>query len=220
LREDFLKKRMKRIEGLSKVPKDMRNDYEVYRLAIRKIASNTNERTLISSMLPCNALAGHSLSVSFPFCQVAANYNQLQMSYQDTLILIALLNSFVADYVLRSRMTTNLSLYYLYQLPIPRLSKGDRFYAEILERTAKLICTTPAFDDLAHEVGLGSHQAGITNEVQRARLRAELDGMIAHIYGLSEAEFAYILNAFPLVSEPVKVAAQNAYRDVERGLIK
>ena len=44
--------------------------------------------------------------------------------------------------------------------------------------------------------------------------------MIAHIYGLSEAEFAYILNAFPLVSEPVKVAAQNAYRDVERGLIK
>lgn len=220
LREDFLKKRMKRIAGLSKVPKDMRNDYEVYRLAIRKIASNTNERTLISSMLPRNALAGHSLSVSFPFSQVPQNYNQLQMTYQDTLVLIALINSFVADYVLRGRMTTNLSLYYLYQLPIPRLAKGDRFYSEILGRSAKLICTAPEFDDLAREVSLGSHQAGVTNETQRARLRAELDGMIAHIYGLTEEEFAYILSNFPLVSEPVKVAARNAYRDVERGLVK
>jgi hypothetical protein len=56
--------------------------------------------------------------------------------------------------------------------------------------------------------------------VERAKLRAELDGLIAHLYGLTEEEFAYILTTFPLVPEPVKVAAQNAYRDVERGLIK
>jgi hypothetical protein len=30
--------------------------------------------------------------------------------------------------------------------------------------------------------------------------------------------FAHILGTFPLVAEPVKVAALNAYRDVERGL--
>lgn len=36
----------------------------------------------------------------------------------------------------------------------------------------------------------------------------------------TEAEFAHILTTFPLVAEPVKVAALNAYRDVERGLIK
>jgi len=44
--------------------------------------------------------------------------------------------------------------------------------------------------------------------------------MIAHIYELTEVEFAHILHSFPLVPEPVKVAARNAYRDVERGLIK
>lgn len=220
LREDFLKKRMKRIAGLTKVPKDMRNDYEVYRLAIRKIASNTNERTLISSILPRNALAGNSLTVNFPFCMDYKNYNTLKIPYAETLVLSALLDSFVADYVLRARMTTNLNLFYLYQLPIPRLSKGDRFYSEILERAAKLICTAPEFDDLAREVGIGSHKAGITNEVHRAKLRAELDGMIAHIYGLTEEEFTYVLSNFPLVSEPVKVAARNAYRDVERGLVK
>jgi len=218
LHDDFLKKRMKRIDGLSKVPKDMLNDYAVYRLAIRKIASNTNERTLISTMLPRNALTGNSLTVNFPFCMDSKNYNTLKIPYTETLVLIALLDSFVADYVLRARMTTNLNLFYLYQLPIPRLHNGDRFYTEILERSAKLICTAPEFDDLAREVGLDSHHAGVTNEVQRARLRAELDGMIAHIYGLTEEEFAYILSTFPLVGEPVKVAARNAYRDVERGL--
>ena len=43
--------------------------------------------------------------------------------------------------------------------------------------------------------------------------------MIAHLYGLTEEEFAYILTTFPIVPEPVKVATINAYRDVERGLI-
>ncbi len=38
--------------------------------------------------------------------------------------------------------------------------------------------------------------------------------------GLSEAEFVCIIAAFPLTNEPVKVAAFNACRDVERGLVK
>jgi hypothetical protein len=47
-----------------------------------------------------------------------------------------------------------------------------------------------------------------------------MDGLIAHLYDLTEAESAYILGAFPLVAEPVKIAVLNAYRDVERGLIR
>jgi ABC-type Fe3+ transport system permease subunit len=42
---------------------------------------------------------------------------------------------------------------------------------------------------------------------------------VAHLYGLTEAEFAHILSTFPLVAEPVKQAARNAYRDVERGIV-
>lgn len=38
-------------------------------------------------------------------------------------------------------------------------------------------------------------------------------------YGFTEAEFAHIIT-FPLVAKPVKVAAPNAYCDVERWLIK
>jgi hypothetical protein len=63
-------------------------------------------------------------------------------------------------------------------------------------------------------------QYGATDPVARAKLRAELDGLIAHLYGLTEQEFAYILTTFPLVAQSVKDAALQAYRDVARGRIK
>lgn len=74
-----------------------------------------------------------------------------------------------------------------------------------------MICTTPEFDELAQAVGLTSHHQGVTDETQRAQLRAELDGMVAHLYGLTEDEFAYILTTFRLVSETVKQAALATY---------
>lgn len=220
LRKSFLDKRTKRITDLHQIPKDLKNDYEVYRIAIRKIASNTNERTLISTVIPPYGFAGNSLSVNFPFCHDKDRYNELRLSSSEILVVVALLNSLVADFTLRSRMTTNLNLFYLYQLPIPRFQPKYDTFDRLVERTAKLICTTQEFDDLAREVGLKSHKNGVTDPVERAKLRAELDGLIAHLYDLTEEEFTYILTTFPLVPEPVKVAAQNAYRDVERGLIK
>lgn len=43
------------------------------------------------------------------------------------------------------------------------------------------------------------------------RLRAELDGIVAHVYGLTRAEFAHVLATFPLVAQAVKDAALAAY---------
>ena len=103
-------------------------------------------------------------------------------------------------------------MYFTYALPIPRLMTGDRFFSELVERAGRLICTTPEYDDLAHEIGLGDHTAGITDEAQRAHLRAEIDAMVAHLYGLTETEFAYILSTFPIVDERIKQATLHAFR--------
>lgn len=187
-------------------------DYQYYRFGCRSITGATNERTMVCSIIPRNVFCGNSLLVS--------KRSDDEITNTQLLAFTALMSSFVVDFSLRQAVATQMNMFYVYQTPVPRLSKGDLFFDAIVERAAKLICTTPEFDDLAHEVGLGSHKAGITNEVQRARLRAELDGMIAHIYGLTEEEFAYILSTFNIVSEPVKVAARNAYRDVEKELVK
>jgi hypothetical protein len=75
------------------------------------------------------------------------------------------------------------------------------------------------FDEFAREVGLGSHRRGVTCPTERARLRAELDGLSAHLYGLTE-EFVSVLSTLSVVPDPIKEAAHNAFRDVARGLVR
>lgn len=190
-------------------------DYQMYRLGFPGIGSSTNERTLIVSILPQNVFAGDMCpNARVINDRTSMSYNAVQLS------LCSLWNSFAVDFVLRQKTSTRLSFFYMFQTPIPRLKQGDPFFDSIVRRAAQLICTAPEYDDLAAEVGLGSHHNGVTDPAQRANLRAELDGMIAHIYGLSEDEFAYVLSTFPLVAEPVKAAALDAYRDVECGIVK
>ena len=225
IRDNFKQKRSKRITN--DVPwENLKNDYEAYRICIRKIASNTNERTLISSLMPKYALAGNSLTVHFPFSNSSQCENQQNYTCVELLFLISVINSFVLDYFLRSKMTTNLNLFYLYQLPLPKPNNSHYNYLTISLRAAKLICTNSDFDGLAKDIGLkpnasggGSPKYGISEPIARGKIRSELDGLIAHLYGLTETEFAHILTTFPLVQDSVKLAALNAYRDIDRGLL-
>ena len=183
--------------------------YQAYRLGFRAVAASTNERSLISTLLPKRVFTGNSLLTS------------VQPDRHDILLfLVAMMNSFVIDSAIRQKVSQNLNMFYIYQLPVPRLTPDVPAFSSIVTRAARLICTASEYDDLAKDVGLGSHKKGAADSVDRARLRAELDGLVAHLYGLTEDEFAHILGTFPLVPDPVKQAARNAYRDVERGLIQ
>jgi len=176
-------------------------EYQGYRLAYRSIASSTNERALICTVIP-PCFTGNSLNISENFGIGAL------------LVCVSFLNSFVVDWLLRQKVTTNINMFYIYQLPVPRLTAQDPPFKPIVTRAAQLICTTPEYDDLAKEVadlaGLRDLR-GLTDSQQRTQVRAELDGMIAHLYGLTEEEFRHILGTFPLVKEEVKEAAVGAY---------
>jgi hypothetical protein len=204
-------------------PNEIKLDHECYRLAFRDIAASTNERTMVATILPRDVFAGNTLNLASPWrfdidkqgWQQVTTLTAYEMCY-----LTACLNSFVVDWTLRQKVTSHLNQFYVYQVPVPRITEGVGELHPIALRAARLTCTTPEFDELAQQVGLKSHRDGAAGLAERAELRAELDGLIAHLYGLTEAEFAHVLSAFPLVPEPVKLAALNAYRDVERGLIR
>ncbi len=190
-------------------------DYQRYRLAFRDVARNTDARTAIMTMLPPKVFCNHPL----PYVIVTTPPSE-EYDYDSALLFCAIVNSLVADYILRQRVTAHLTFFLLNQLPVPRVSKYGHTSEGIIRRAAELICTTPEFEVLANSVGLKGHKQGAIDAAERSTLRAELDGLIAHLYGLTETEFAHILSTFPLVPDPVKVAAQNAYRDVERGLVR
>jgi hypothetical protein len=179
-------------------------DYQRYRFAYRSITGCTNQRTMLCGIIPKNVFCGNSLNVS--------KHSDGSLNNEELLYFTSVMSSFVIDFSLRQRVGQQLNLFFVNQTSVPRLQKGDRYFSEIVHRAAQLICTTPEFDDLAQEVGLGTHKNGITDETERAKLRAELDGTIAHLYNLTEAEFAHILTTFPIVPEPTKQAALEAYR--------
>ena len=106
-----------------------------------------------------------------------------------------------------------MNFFYVYQMPVPRLAEKDKDFMPIVHRAARLICTTPEFDTLAKEVGLKGYKDGVIDPAKRIKIRSELDALVAHLYGLTEEEFAYILTTFPLVDEGVKAATVSAYRD-------
>ena len=185
-----------------------------YRVAFRRQSASTNERTLVATVIP-KRLHDDNLATFMPRDEEGESL----LTEAERVYLSALLNSYCVDYCIRSRVTTNLNFFFLEQLAIPRLTGEDVLFGLIVSRAARLICTTPEFDELAKSVGLKGYQDGASDPSERAKLRAELDGLVAHLYGLSEEEFTHILGTFPLVAEPVKVAALNAWRDVQKGLI-
>ena len=184
-------------------------DYQSYRLAYRSVARNTDNRTMIMTVLHPGVFAGNSIITGLH-----------DGGAGEVLTVAGMLNSFVVDYVFRKKVTANCNMFYVYQLPIPRLTEKDAVFGPIVDRAARLICTTPEFDDLAAEVGLGGSANGATDPAERARLRAELDGLVAHLYGVSEAEFSHILSTFPAVDAEIKAAAMDAYREVGSGSVR
>jgi len=167
--------------------------YEKPRLVFRDIASNTNERTLISAVIPPGS-----------FCNNKAPYVILQdceMPEHVMMFVGGVFNSFVLDYVIRHKVSTTLNFFYMYQLPVPRLTAGNPYFEAIVPRAARLTCTTPEFAGLWEEV-MGEAwgpSSGVSDPGGRQVLRDELDALVAHLYGLRRGELDHVLGTFPLV---------------------
>ena len=189
-------------------------DYQTYRMGFRKIARSSDERTLISAVLPPSF---HS--ESFQTVRVCDERGERTIANDVLLYLCALWNSLTVDCLIRLRVSANVNFFYVYQLPIPRLTNADPAFRPLVERAARLVGTTPEFDDLLKEIfgPKANHKThGVTEPFSRQTLRAEIDALVARLYDLTEVEFAHILGTFPLVNESVKQQTLNTYRDLLR----
>ncbi len=186
-------------------------DYQCYRLGYRAIGRTTDQRALIATVLPHNAFVGNSLIISRRFQQDTGDEF---LDDGQVLFTTAMMDSFIADYFIGQKISANLNMFYIYQLPIPRLTKGNVVFDMIAERAARLVCTTPEFQALWESVmpnSTWSPDVAASEQMERRKLRAELDGIIAHLYELTREEFSHILSTFPLVEQGIKNAALDAY---------
>ncbi|MBN8460381.1 MAG: ATP-binding protein [Verrucomicrobia bacterium] len=186
-------------------------DYQAFRLGIRKIARTSDERTLIGTIVPPN-FHGES------FQTVRTFERGERIVGNDTLLyLCAVWSTLTLDYLLRMRVSANVNFFYMYQLPIPRLTSADPDFRPLVERAARLVGTTAEFDDLLVEVfgKKATHKThGVTDPQDRLTLRAQIDALVARLYDLTIPEFQHILGTFPLVDESVKSQTLNTYREL------
>jgi hypothetical protein len=190
-------------------------------IAIKDVTSTTNARSIISCLLPPYA-AGHTL----PIIEIELPDPVKRAIMQASLC--ANLNSMVLDFVARTKILSNhASWYILEQLPIvpPERYEAVRFgpksAAEIvreivLELTYTAHDMAPFARDLGHVDDAGEVKPPfIWDEDRRLHLRAKLDAVFFHLYGITDRDdVRYIYSTFPIV-ERQEAAAYGTYRSRE-----
>jgi type I restriction-modification system DNA methylase subunit len=176
-------------------------DYNYPRLAFRGIARNTDERTLITALLPAFSTFGHSMMANTTHKYILNAANQIEsrpISTARLLLVQAVFNSLLADFFIRLLVDINVSKTYLMRLPMPQPSDAELLanpkYVRIVRLAAILnlnVMGIAAYGDLAASLGITSADLP-KNEKQRARLSIEIDVLVAQLYGISSAELAHL----------------------------
>lgn len=145
------------------------------RLAFRDVASHTNRTTLIAAIVPAWCATTHTL-----FCL------RTPLTAADQLVLCALLNSYVANFLVRLRVSSHVTTALVANLPVPRPHAGAAAYQRLLAYARALV-------------------------VGRSAVEPDLQAQAAALYGLDVDAFVHVLATFPLVDTGVRDQALRAF---------
>jgi hypothetical protein len=174
-----------------------------YRVACREVAGSTNERTAIAAILPPGTLCGHTISVER---RPGLRPNAVALA------MVALINSFAFDWLLRQKAAAHVSLYLLNDLPVPEIIQAAR---RCLVHAALRLCSNHAgfaplwqeqLGDAWREGSRGRCWPVVAADAECWRLRAAIDAIIAHAYGIGREQYERVLASFSHKSFPAAPA--------------
>lgn len=147
------------------------------RLAYRDVASATNRITLVAAIVPAHVVTTHTL-----FCLKGRVPEDVQQ------FLCAIFNSFVANYLVRVRVSTHVTVSIVERLPVPKPPRASAIFREI--------------------AGCGRRLSLVPGD---RRTSARLQARAAHLYGCTAAEFRHVLGTFPLVPKEDRDMAEETF---------
>ena len=179
------------------------NSFERYRgldwkVSFKDVTAPTNIRTMIASIVPFSGF-GNTLPILVPLA------NDIQGYRESAWLWTACLNSFAFDFTARQKVQgQHLNWFILEQLPVIESDDYERRFGDMtareLVRDHVLQLTYTAHDMAPFARDLGHDGPPfIWNEEERRHLRARLDALYFHLYGLDREDAAYILDTFPIV---------------------
>ena len=151
------------------------------RIAYRDVAGATNRLTLIAGLLPKQTISTHTVFVLKSALDADAQW-----------CLLALLNSLVANYLVRLNVTTHVTTALMARLPVPKPPDKSADFRELAAMARGLAMT-----------GIESAPGAY----------ARLNAMAARLYGLSHTDYAEVVASFPLLSQALREGCLKAVRD-------
>jgi hypothetical protein len=160
------------------------------RLLFRDVTNRTNSRTAIAALVPPNVFAMNTApSLVWP-----------SGDERDIAYLLGVMSSVPFDWLARRRVEMHLNYFILNSLPVPRPSRDDPLWARVVELAGRLACVDDRYAEFAHAVGV--EIAPLTPDQRSARI-AELDAVVALLYGLERAEMEMMFEDFPATTAGV-----------------
>ena len=183
-------------------------------IAIKHVTAPTNIRTVIVALAPYAGF-GNSAPLFMPSRQFEGMASQADVV--DCHLLAANLNAFALDFVARQKVQgQNLNLFLLEQLPVITPHDYNRKFGNmtakeiVQEHVLRLTYTANDMIPFARDLGYDGPPF-IWDGEERRHLRARLDALYFHLYGLSREDAGYVLDTFPIVRRQDE-AAFGSYR--------
>jgi len=171
-----------------------------FRLAQRRIASSTNERTAVFCIVPPGTASLETLRVeTTPWARPSV----------DVLTLLGVLNSFAFDFCSRPLVASTVSEYLVDLIPVSRISREPNAF--LAHSALRLVCNGPDFVYLWAEQLQGAWREGappntwpvLASEASRWEVYSAIDAFVAASYGLTHRQYEQVLTTF----------SHKAYRD-------
>ncbi|CAL9390696.1 Eco57I restriction-modification methylase domain-containing protein [Streptomyces sp. enrichment culture] len=156
-------------------------------LGWRDICRATDERTAISFIFPRSGVGNKVPIMSSP------------LGAAELGALIACQSSFIHDFASRQKVGgITMNFFIWQQLPVITPSAVEPHLPFITPRITELIYTARDMQSFARDLGdTGAPFRWV--ERRRATIRAELDALFFHLYGINRDDVSYILDTFPIV---------------------
>ena len=162
-------------------------------VGFKEITAPTNARTFIAALLPTVGF-GNKVPILKP-----------ETAERNEWLLAANFNSMVFDFVTRQKVQgQTLNLFIIEQLPVIApddygMRLGSTTARDMVrDHVLRLTYTADDMAPLARDLGYNGPPFA-WNEEERRHLRARLDALYFHLYGVSRDDADYILSTFPIV---------------------
>jgi hypothetical protein len=112
---------------------------------------------------------------------------------RDQAFLLGVLASIPLDWYARRFVEKHVNFYVLNPFPIPRPARDNALWQQTVALAGRLACPDKRFAKWAKAVGV---EYGKLDTAEKDDMIAELDAVVAHLYGLSESHLTHIFETF------------------------